>query len=148
VWTKCENSARLSEIEGRPKILVIVLRRLGDVLLTTPLARTLRRGYANATIDMLVIRGTEGILAGNPDIASVITLSARPSIREAVALARRLWRQYDLAFLLSPVTARHCLLLLRDGVVLASCRRKAAGGNDMPCIIRCRPMGMIIASQN
>src|SRR5262249_22771817 len=48
-----------------PRILVIALRRLGDVLLTTPLVRSLKRGLPGARVDMLVFRGTEGMLAGN-----------------------------------------------------------------------------------
>ncbi len=79
------------------RILVVALRRLGDVLLTTPLIRSLKRARPDAAIDVLVYRGTEGILAGNPDTANVITMPERPALGEGVALARRLWRRYDLA---------------------------------------------------
>ena len=80
------------------RILVVALRRLGDVLLTTPLIRSLKRVYPDAAIDVLVFKGTEDILAGNPDIASVITMPARPSSVETFAFVRKLWRRYDLAF--------------------------------------------------
>jgi heptosyltransferase-3 len=82
---------------GDQRILVIVMRRLGDVLLTTPLIRTLRQGFPRSTIDVLVFQGTEGILAGNPDVAQVLTFPERPSPREFLAEIRRLWRRYDLA---------------------------------------------------
>jgi heptosyltransferase III len=81
----------------QPRILVVALRRLGDVLLTTPLIRSLKRAWPDATIDALVFRGTEGILAGNPDIATVVTMPDRPSASESFALLRRLWRTCDLA---------------------------------------------------
>jgi heptosyltransferase-3 len=84
------------DLPRRPRILVITLRRLGDVLLTTPLVRTLRRGFPEATLDMFVFAGSERILKGNPDIDSVVTLSQRPTTAESVALIRRLWRSYDL----------------------------------------------------
>jgi heptosyltransferase III len=80
-----------------PRILVVALRRLGDVLLTTPLIRSLKRAWPDATINALVFRGTEGILAGNPDISSVVTIPERPSVSESFALLRRMWQTYDLA---------------------------------------------------
>jgi heptosyltransferase III len=84
-------------VGDRPRILVIVMRRLGDVLLATSLLRTLRHGFPQATIDVLVFRGTEGILAGNPDINTVMTLPQRPGWRATLAMVRDVWRRYDLA---------------------------------------------------
>jgi heptosyltransferase III len=78
------------------RILVIALRRLGDVLLTTPLIRSLKRAFPEAAIEALVFDGTEGILAGNPDLSGVITMPREASVG-GLALARRLWRRYDLA---------------------------------------------------
>ena len=80
-----------------PRILVIALRRLGDVLLTTPLIRSLRRAYAQARIDVLVFADTAGILAGNPDIDRVIAMPPRPSAWQSLACAGHLFRRYDLA---------------------------------------------------
>src|SRR4029450_13737838 len=81
----------------RPRILVITLRRLGDVLLTTPLVRSLKAGFTGSSVTVLVFRGTEGMLAGNPDVDEVIASSHRPSTAEMARLVRRLWRSYDLA---------------------------------------------------
>ena len=55
-------------LPARPRILVVSLRRIGDLLLTTPLIRSLRRAWPDARIDVLVFKGTDRILAGNPDI--------------------------------------------------------------------------------
>lgn len=84
-------------LPARPRILVVAMRRLGDVLLTTPLIRSLKHAWPDATIHALVFRGTEGILDGNPDLASVIALPDRASARESLALVRAIWRAYDLA---------------------------------------------------
>src|ERR1700761_7979968 len=80
-----------------PRVLVVALRRLGDVLLTTPLIRSIKRAYPSSSIDALVFAGTEGILAGNPDLAGIVTLPQRPSAGQTLALLRRLARRYDLA---------------------------------------------------
>jgi heptosyltransferase-3 len=80
-----------------PRVLVIAMRRLGDVLLTTPLIHSVKRAFPAASIDVLVFAGTEGILSGNPDLAGVITIPERPAIGESLALLGRLARRYDLA---------------------------------------------------
>ena len=83
-------------------VLVVVTRRIGDVLLTTPLIRSLKRAWPQAQIDVLVFAGTEGVLAGNPDIRQVITIAERPSISAHLALATRIFRRYDLALSVVP----------------------------------------------
>jgi heptosyltransferase III len=80
-----------------PRVLVVALRRLGDVLLTTPLIRSIKRAYPSSSIDALVFAGTEGVLAGNSDLAGIVTLPQRPSAGQTLALLRRLARRYDLA---------------------------------------------------
>jgi heptosyltransferase-3 len=85
------------EIPAQPRILVIALRRLGDVLLTTPLIRSVRRAWPDATIDALVFADTAAILDGNPDLNGVVAMPTRPTVGQGLALATRLWRKYDLA---------------------------------------------------
>jgi len=80
-----------------PRVLVVAMRRLGDVLLTTPLIHSVKRAFPAASIDALVFAGTEGILSGNPDLAHVLTIPERPSLGESLVLLRRLARRYDLA---------------------------------------------------
>lgn len=82
---------------ARKRILVISLRRIGDLLLTTPLIRSLRRAFPDSEIDVLVFRNTVGIIDGNPDINRAITLSQRPTMSESVRLLIHLWRRYDVA---------------------------------------------------
>jgi len=85
------------ELPAKPRILVVALRRLGDVLLTTPLVRSLRRAWPDAAIDALVFADTVGILQGNPDIDGIVAMPARPTSWQSLTLAARLWRKYDLA---------------------------------------------------
>jgi heptosyltransferase-3 len=85
------------DLPPRPRILVIALRRLGDVLFATSLTASLRRAFGDAVIDVLVFDGTEEILAGNADIDRVVTMPQRPGAWQTLALALRLAKRYDLA---------------------------------------------------
>jgi heptosyltransferase-3 len=80
-----------------PRILVVALRRLGDVLFATALIASLRRAYGDAVIDVLVFEGTAGILAGNPDIDRVLTVPLRPGVWHGLVLGAKLAKRYDLA---------------------------------------------------
>jgi heptosyltransferase-3 len=90
-------STRPIALPRDPRILVVAMRRLGDVLLTTPLIRSVKRAFPGAAIEALVFAGTEGILSGNPDLAGVLTIPERASVGQSFHLLRRLMRRYDLA---------------------------------------------------
>jgi heptosyltransferase-3 len=79
------------------RILVIATRRIGDVLLTTPLLRSLKRAWPDATVDVLVFENTKYILHQNPDINNIITINERPRLISHLKLLKRLWRAYDLS---------------------------------------------------
>lgn len=77
-------------------ILVVCMRRIGDVLLTTPLVRSLRAAWPAARIELLVLPGTDGVVRGNPDLDAVHVWPRGQSgaqLRAGLALFRR----YDLA---------------------------------------------------
>ena len=84
------------------RLLMVITRRIGDVLLATPVLRSLKARWPATLIDVLVFEGTEGILTGNPDIAEVITIAARPTAGRHMALLAWLFRRYDLAISLVP----------------------------------------------
>ena len=94
---RADNMITRYELLPSPAILVIALRRIGDVLLTTPLIRSLRRAWPDARIDALVFADTAGILKGNPDLDDVITMPRRATIAQSIALAMRLWKRYAVA---------------------------------------------------
>jgi len=86
----------------KPRILVVSLCRIGDVLLTTPLIRSLRRAWPNAAIDVLVFANTAGIVKGNPDIDGIIAMPPRPNLAETCRLVFQLFKRYDLAVATQP----------------------------------------------
>jgi heptosyltransferase-3 len=63
--------------KARKNILVIKLRYIGDVLLTTPVFEALRSNYPEAHIVALVNKGTEAMLADNPAVDDVLVLERR-----------------------------------------------------------------------
>lgn len=79
------------------RILVVCTQRIGDVLLATPLARSLKSAWPDARLDFLVLPGTQGVLEGNPDVNETLAFAQRATWREKVAQIARIWRRYDLA---------------------------------------------------
>ncbi len=74
------------------RILCIKLKHIGDVLLTTPAFRALRQAWPESTIAVLVPRGTEEVLRGNPDLDDILVLDRGAgmtgSLRTALAVRR------------------------------------------------------------
>ena len=52
--------------------MIIKLRHIGDVLLTVPTIRALREAFNDAEISVLVNKGTEEMLTGNPLLNEII----------------------------------------------------------------------------
>jgi len=80
------------------RVLVVCTRRIGDVLLVTPLIRSLRRAWPLTQIDALIFRGTAGILEGNPDLNELIVVPQRSTKMARWREFQQLWNRYDLSF--------------------------------------------------
>jgi heptosyltransferase-3 len=113
-------SARGGRFEPR-RIVVVVTRQIGDVLLTTPLIAAAKARWPQAEIDVLGFAGTLAVLAGNPAVSSLIAMEPRSGFRRALPLVRRLWRRYDLALVADPGDRAHLFGAIagrvRSGVV-------------------------------
>ena len=85
-------------------ILLICTRRLGDVLLSTALIRSLRLAWPAAAIDVMVTAGSEVVLQGNPDVRQVYSVGP-----EGLGMRRMLglFRRYDLAVPTLPSDRAH-----------------------------------------
>jgi lipopolysaccharide heptosyltransferase II len=83
-----------------PRILLVRLRLLGDVVLTTPLIGALRRAFPDAHLAYLAEPAAAPIVRGNPHLNEVIVAPKRKGIGRWVddfRLARRLRRShYDI----------------------------------------------------
>lgn len=87
----------MNGVQAPRRALVVCTRRLGDVLLATPLVRSMRLAWPQARIDMLVFRGTEAIVQANPDLNCVITVGERDAIGTRLASLAARWKRYDVA---------------------------------------------------
>lgn len=99
-------------------ILVICTGRIGDVLLATPVSRSLKARWPDAQIDMLVFSGTGSVLENNPDIRHVISVAPRANLAQRFVAARKIWRKYDLGCALrtSSAASLYCWMAGRKRV--------------------------------
>lgn len=87
----------MTVVRSPESVLLVATRQIGDVLLTTPLLRSLRRAWPQARIDALVYTGKGGMLEGNPDCNDVIESDEHPDVAGYRRLMNRIGRRYELA---------------------------------------------------
>lgn len=85
------------------EILVIKLRYIGDVLLTTPFFRVLRENFPQARITALVNEGTEAVLQQNPCLDHIVLLPRGNWMQQFQFLRHMRSRRFD------------CVIDLSDG---------------------------------
>jgi ADP-heptose:LPS heptosyltransferase len=77
----------------RPRrILIIRLDFVGDLVLSTPAIRALRRAYADAELHLLALPTAAGVLAGDPDVDCVLTYDPHAWRRAGALLHGEVYR--------------------------------------------------------
>ena len=89
------------------KFLVVNMNYMGDALLTTPAIAALRQAFPEARIDTVVGTGAAAeVLAGNPDLDSIIARTARGSLGRVMQTVQLLREgRYTDAIILPPLPA-------------------------------------------
>jgi|GEM_PF-1079528 len=122
-WKTAQPIARnlVRKYDGLPegfsprRILAVRIQGAGDVLMTTPAVRSLRKQFPNAEIHYLVGDQAVEMLQHNPDIDRIIPISETGlfsrSLKQVLPYIRMLRRQqYDLGIIFSRSAGLHSLL--------------------------------------
>ena len=92
-----------SPIPSPSRVLILQLRRIGDVLLCTPAIRAIARAFPNSKIDFAVEPPCDEGLWGNPHIDRLLLAPRGSSIRQWIRYAREIReRRYRLGGKLPP----------------------------------------------
>lgn len=94
------------DLSTQHRVLVIKLRHLGDVLLTSPVFTVLKNHAPTLEIDALVYRDTESMLSGHPAISNVYTIDRGWKQEEWTSRLAHEWR------LLRDLRKRHYDLII------------------------------------
>ena len=79
------------------RILVITLSNIGDIILTTPVIRTLRKNFPSARIDVMAGPAGKGVFERDPDIFKLIIYDKRMPISQKRRLQLKLKKlRYDI----------------------------------------------------
>jgi heptosyltransferase-3 len=116
------------------RILLIKPKQIGDSLILTPTIAALKHAHPDAEIWVMIRRGCEGILAGCPDIAQILTLAG---VEKSDRSRGDLWRQVQVLAKLWSVRFDY-VFELGDGhrarlfAVLARTRRRCSVKTSSP----------------
>ncbi len=122
-WTRLTRGGRNPASAARDSFIMFRLDALGDLVLTTPVFRELKRAYPNAHITAVVQQAHRSILESNPHVDELLSV---PSVRNPSRLkhARYLltvlkfywrelrWRRFDVAICPRWDTDEHLATLL------------------------------------
>jgi heptosyltransferase-1 len=83
---------------GRPrtdpgKILLVRLRRIGDVVMTTPAAALVKKRFPGASVTYLVEEPYRRLVEGHPAVDQVITVPAKQRFSDFLGLVRKIRRE-------------------------------------------------------
>jgi len=103
-------------MNGFKRILITRTDRIGDVLLSTPLIKTLRKNFPQGHIAMMVRPYARDIVLGNPYLDEVIIYDKYGSQRSFSTSMKLAWslkeKKFDLALILHPTNRAHWITFL------------------------------------
>ena len=95
------------KIKTPNKILLIIIKDMGDVILTTPMAEVLKYNYPKAQVDILVLNSLTDVVKQSPYIDNIITYDKKKAFKEILKI-RALKYDWVIDFLNNPRSAMLC----------------------------------------
>lgn len=99
------------------KILIIKSGAIGDVLMTTPFLRALRKRFPNSEIDYIVGKESAKVLEDNRNISNLISVKSEHfhslNLLNKIALLNKIrTKKYDVCFILDKSWLANCFIFL------------------------------------
>ncbi|MBI2672921.1 glycosyltransferase family 9 protein [Candidatus Woesearchaeota archaeon] len=91
------------------RILVVELLEIGDLIVATPVIRTLKENYPNSEIDVLVLPSMTDVISGNKNISEIISYDNN-------LISKLKQKDYDLGIILHPGSFKISLALFNGKV--------------------------------
>lgn len=82
-------------------ILIIELIFIGDLIVTTPTIRAVKKKFPDSKIILMTLKSMEEVLLGNPNISNIISYKTE-DFKDEEKIIKNLYKKYDLAIILHP----------------------------------------------
>lgn len=104
------NSPYLLDKREIEKILLIRLDKIGDVILTTPVIKNIRRNFPHSKIVFCLTEYTKDVISENPDIDEIIIYPQNKTHKEYNLFYQTLKKEkFDMVLVFSPITKAYLL---------------------------------------
>ena len=84
------------------RVLIVELKLIGDILVTTPSIKAIKKRYPDSKITMMVPPRMEPIITNNPNINKIISISNKDIKSNFNEILTKIRDKYDLAVIFHP----------------------------------------------
>ncbi len=100
-------------IDKQPRFLICRIDRIGDVVLSTPLPREIKRKYPKSFVAVLVRKYTHAVYLNNPHVDEIIIYNENNDFKSFISEVKKIRSyKFDYAFMLLPNERLNYLLFL------------------------------------
>ncbi len=107
----CMLPFKFKKLKIPKRILIVELKFIGDIIVTTPTIRALKQKFPNSKIDILVPESMRDVLYGNPNLNEIL-----PFDNDFKKWTEKIKGKYDLAVILHNGTLKVSKMLFKAGI--------------------------------